>query len=100
MILDQILDLMTNENPPRKLREYVAHCVNIQYEQGDFTSAMPFAGILFFRSPGYRVTSSTEDLVKCLVPEWLQFPPYGERKKEIKTVGDYLRTIWTPIKPA
>ena len=94
MILTQILDLQTNEKPPRKLREYVAEVLNYHYEVGDFESAMPFAFCLYFKCPGHRVTSSTADLAQCLVIENCQFPPYeSEKWGKIKTVNDFTKEI-------
>lgn len=94
MILTQILDLQTNENPPRKLREQIAAVLNDNYERGYLEDAVQFAFCLFFKCPGHKVTSSTTDLAQCLVIENCQFPPYeSEKWGKIKTVNDFMKEI-------
>ena len=90
MLLDEILDLPVKGQHGVLVRDQVARIMNEFYEAGD-KSAFIVCGIFPFRSPGFRVTNSTEDLLKGLVLESINFPPfpYEAEAQEIETDADF-----------
>lgn len=96
MLLDEILDLedQTKDGQKIKLRDRIAAVLNYQLKIGDFDSSFLFAGILLFKCKGFPVTNKTEDLIKCLMVEYIQFPPYKEnRLKKPKTIYEFLDLV-------
>ena len=95
LLLDMILELPLKHGSKEKLRDEVVRFVNHQYAIKDFWTCQLFAGILPFRCNGFPVTSKTSDLVKCLVPELIQLPPYCDNADcPVESVSDFVSLIF------
>ncbi len=91
MTLDDILDLPSASNPKERVRDRIARILNEFLECGEMTSYTECA-IFQFRTPEHKITNSTEDLIKCLVVESINFPPL-DREKAIRNDADFRRYI-------
>lgn len=75
MTIDDILNLPLSSNPQEQVRDRVARTLNEFLERGENSSYTECA-IFQFRTPEHKVTNKTEDLIKCLVLESINFPPF------------------------
>ena len=94
MLLDDILDLHIAEQPDLQVRDIVARTMNDFLDLGD-DSTFTVCAMFLFKSPGFRVTNKTEDLIQGLVVTGINFPPlHGDIVYDyIKTDADFRKYI-------